>query len=510
MPSLLKRRDFLKLAALLPLFGISSSTPSPRPWSHHSSGRPPNILILVFDTLSARHLSLEGYSRDTTPNLARFASRSTVYHAHHSAGSFTTPGTASLLTGMYPWSHRAFHIQGTVASELEANNMFQLLGDKGYHRAAFTHNVVVSSLLYQFRSAIDSLTPARDLSLVDDSVAEWLFPNDLTPAVHSESLLSRRGDTPSSSLFLYHAYRFLIARQAESIQDEYGHRFPRGVPSHHNAFFLLEDATDWTIGQLTAMPQPFLAYYHFIPPHDPYTPPREFIGRFDDGWTPPRKPFHPLTDGVPQRDLDGARREYDEFVAYVDAEFGRLYDLMQGAGVMDSTYVLVTSDHGELFERGIWNHITPVLFEPVVHVPLLVAQPGQHARRDVYHPTSCVDVLPTLLHLAGVPRPAWCEGEILPFIGAEQPSPDRSIFLVDAKRNGKYGPLQTYSAGVIRDRFKLVSYLGYEAYDNVHELYDLREDPEELSNLYSADNAVAVALKAVLDDQLAKANQLFV
>ena len=65
--------------------------------------------------------------------------------------------------------------------------------------------------------------------------------------------------------------------------------------------------------------------------------------------------------------------------------------------MLDDTYVIVTSDHGEMFERGIRGHVTPTLYEPVIRVPLLIAKPGQREREDVYAPTSCVDLLPTLL-----------------------------------------------------------------------------------------------------------------
>ena len=106
---LFSRRDFLKLSALIP---ISAALP---PWAkklHFSEkiseiNSPTNIIIVLFDAMSARNLSVYGYPRNTTPNLVRFASRANVYHSHYSAGNFTTPGTTSLLTGLYPWTHRA-------------------------------------------------------------------------------------------------------------------------------------------------------------------------------------------------------------------------------------------------------------------------------------------------------------------------------------------------------------------------------------------------------------------
>jgi len=80
-----------------------------------------------------------------------------VFHSHYASGNFTTPGTGSLLTGTYPWSHQALHIQGTVLDEFRNKNIFSLLGEKGYFRIGFSHNIVATSLLDQFRLDIDTL-----------------------------------------------------------------------------------------------------------------------------------------------------------------------------------------------------------------------------------------------------------------------------------------------------------------------------------------------------------------
>jgi len=510
MPTSLPRRDFIKFLAMWPLFTV---WPPPERTLGHTSQpgghRLPNILILVFDTFSAYHIPFYGYRRQTTPNLSRFANRATVFHSHYASGNFTTPGTASLLTGTYPWSHQALHIQGTVLEEFRNKNIFSLLGEKGYFRIGFSHNIVATSLLDQFRLDIDNFTKTRELCLVDNYLADRLFPKDFTPAVHGESLIFRRGDTYSSSLFLYEVYRFWTSIQMKLLTKQYGELFPRGIPNNHNLVFMLETAIDWTMRQLEKAPQPFLAYMHFLPPHDPYTTRREFVDRFDDGWNPLPKPFHPLSDSQPDQRLNQKRREYDEYIAYADAEFGRLYDFMDRNGILDNTYVIFTSDHGELFERGVWGHITPVLFEPVIRVPLLISKPGQQKKQDVYTHTSCVDILPTLLHLSGINKPDWCEGEVLPSIAEEKPAAERSIFCLEAKSNSKHAPLRKRTVSLIRDRYKLVHYLGYKEYDDIYEMYDLNDDPEELNNIYSSRKSVASDLQALLNEQLIKVNRRF-
>ena len=87
MPKL-NRRDFLKLTALTSgAVAFSTFAPPHILTSPDQKG----IIIFVFDAMSARNLSVYGYPRQTTPNLERFAARSTIYHAHNSAGNYTTP-----------------------------------------------------------------------------------------------------------------------------------------------------------------------------------------------------------------------------------------------------------------------------------------------------------------------------------------------------------------------------------------------------------------------------------
>src|SRR5215469_249685 len=509
METKLPRRDFMKFLAMLPLLAVTRSEAGLKHTSPRGGQSLPNILILVFDAFSAYHSPLYGYRRQTTPYLSRFANRAIVFHSHYAGGNYTTPGTASLLTGTYPWSHRALHIQSTVLDEFRHKNIFSLLGEKGYFRISFSHNIVAMSFLDQFRSAIDNFTNTRELCLADNYLADRLFPKDFTPAVHGESLISRRGDTYSSSLFLYELYRLWTSIQMKNLIKQYGELFPRGIPQNHNLVFMLEAAIDWTMRQLERAPRPFLAYLHFLPPHDPYTTRREFVGQFDDGWNPPPKPFHPLSDREPDQRLNQRRREYDEYIAYVDAEFGRLHQFMDRNGILNNTYVIFTSDHGELFERGVWGHITPVLFEPVIRVPLLISKPGQQTREDVHTPTSCVDILPTLLHVAGIDKPDWCEGEVLPSIAEQKPSPERTIFCLEAKSNSRYGPLRKRTVSVISGRYKLVHYLGYNGYDDQYEMYDLTDDPEELDNIYPFRKSAAADLQAFLRERLIRADRRF-
>jgi arylsulfatase A-like enzyme len=510
MSATINRRDFLKLAGALGL--LSGAAPAALERLSHPVASPqkPNILVIVFDALSAEHLSFFGYPRETTPNLARFAERSIVYRNHQAGGNFTSPGTASLLTGTLPWTHRAFHLHGVIAEEVIHHNIFNVFKDQGYYRTGISHNLLVTSLLHQFGADLDRFHRTRELCLVDDQIADRAFIKDMDVAFWGEWLALRGGDAPPGSIFLSQAHRLMRALHKRQFGRDYNKLFPRGIPNLHNLLFIPEHATTWIMDQLTTMPQPYLAYFHLLPPHEPYTTRADFIDRFKDGWKPEPKPVIRFSQNKPEGLILKDRREYDEYLAYADHEFGVLYDFMLANGVLDNTIVVFTADHGELFERGVIGHVTPVLYQPVVQVPLLISIPGMTTRTDVYSPTSCIDVLPSLLHLTGQPIPAWCEGQVLPAINPSQPDPDRTIFTLEAKSNPKMAPMNKATVAMTKGRYKLINYRGYQNHEDVYELYDMENDPDQLEELYQTQPGLAESLRDELQAKLTDVNQPYI
>jgi arylsulfatase A-like enzyme len=512
MGSPLRRRDFLKWLSILPLVPLlrQEGCLSTAPITTSQSQETPNVFLILFDTLSARNLSIYGYHRETAPNIARFAERAIVYHSHHTAGNFTTPSTASLLTGTYPWTHRAFHHAGVVAEGQEHRNLFSLFGDS-YNRIVYPHNLWVDLLVDRFREAVDVYIKPGRFSLSDDTFYS-LFATDTDVAFRSfEDFLFRKVSFPGS-LFLSLAYELGMLFYRRVGLREYRDLYPRGVPALgiYDVYFLLEQVIDGVIALLRSARQPILAYFHFFPPHEAYCPRHEYIGIFNDGRTAVAKEPHFLSPRLSERVLNQHRTEYDEYVAYVDAEFGRLYDFMDETGLLDNSYVVLTSDHGQLFERGVHGHDTSLLYEPVIHVPLLFSKPGQQDREDVYTPTCCVDLLPTLLHIAGQGIPDWCEGQVLPRLGGKDGNEERSVFSVEAKTNPKQSPLIRGTVALIKGQHKLIHYFGYSGYENKYELYNLADDPEELDNLYLLSSAVAADLQSELEEKLREVNQPYI
>jgi arylsulfatase A-like enzyme len=504
----LSRREFLQLAAISSLgLAFPRFTLAPDASQAPSNGK--NILIIVFDALSARNISLYGYSRETMPNLARLSERAIVYRRHFAGGPFTTPGTASLLTGTLPWTHRAIQHNGRIAESLTSRNIFNAF--PAYFRIAYTHNPLVNTLFDQLSGDMETYVPRDRLFLSSDGLVERLYKEDEDIATVSwVRTIKRKEEGFSYSLYLSHLYEYYRERQIKNLKP----LFPRGLPNiSGDNYFLLEQSTDWLRDQLDGLPQPFLGYFHFLPPHFPYKTHRDFFGQFEkDGFSPPQKPEDPLTQRKSPDNLLRWRSWYDEFILYVDREFGRLFSYLEESGLLESTWVLFTSDHGEMFERGISGHLTSVLFQPLVHIPLLVFEPGRQRGMDIEMPTSAIDVLPTLLQASGQSRPEWAEGTVLPPFASSSPDPERSLYAVQAKESDPAAPLTQATLTHVKGRYKLMYFFGFERLGGSGErvlLYDLEADPEELKDLYPGQKALGDELLAELKAKLAEADHPF-
>lgn len=499
----LSRRDVLKVLACLPV-SLASKKNLSGYHTNKNSGKfsLPNVLIVVLDTLSAQHMSLYGYCRETTPNITRFAEQATVYHRHYATGNFTTPGTGSLLTSTYPWTHRGLHGSGTLLEPYGNKNLFSLFASD-CHVVTYTHNALVVFLLAQMQAGIDTLIPMHNLALQENTVSGKLPLDNYAIGDWSETLIRGRGQIPSS-LFLSLFEPFLVHNRISS--KEVIKRFPYGIPlaNQDARYFLLEDVIDWIIRSEGSLPQPYLGYFHLMPPHEPYCPRREFVGAFEDNWLPPQKQHHFFSESISFDQLIEWRQYYDEYLAYADAEFGRLIEGLKRGGRLEDTYLILTSDHGQLFERGIHGHMTPVMYEPLLHIPLVISSPNQRKRQDVYSLTSAVDILPSLLNIMGKPIPDWCEGELLPRLGGKD-SPDRQVFALEAKESSKWEYLRKGTVAMLKGCYKLIHYFGYPGHDNIDELYNLEDNPEEMNNQADTHPTLVAEFKQSIKEKMVQA-----
>jgi arylsulfatase A-like enzyme len=509
----LSRREFLKTSAAIvagTAFAGASSYLQSLPYQDASK---PNILILVFDAMSARHLSLYGYERDTTPNLKKFAERAIVYHNHYSGGNFTTTGTASMLTGLNPWTHRAINYRGMVDRQLTDRNLFQLIG-KEYTRVAFTQNLWADILLSQFEPDIDIHLPCDSYSqFIHSSIQPDDLPSDRRMAYYAfQDFTNLRVDDPDAfpgSLLLASTD---LARALAPNRKHVSGEYPRGLPTNYDYSYENASVLDGIAEIITSSlvySEPFLAYFHLWSPHDPYNARKDFVGMFEADLQLQAKPRHPFSGGHhSERVLRKNRREYDEFIADLDAEFGRLISKLERSGVLQNSYVIVTSDHGELFERGESGHASALMYAPVTHIPLVISAPQQSTRSDVHSLTSNVDLLPTILQIVGRDIPPWMEGKLLPGLGGTEDA-ERSMYPMMGKDNAAFRPITHATFVLIKGAYELLYYTGYPDHADLFELYHLKDDPHELQNLFSKDITTASHMKDELLAAISAANRNF-
>jgi arylsulfatase A-like enzyme len=504
----LSRREFLKLISLAPV-GIYSR-PLLKLAKTTNDVNLKNIIIIVFDAWSQHHVSLYGYPRPTMPNLEAFAEKATVFHNHYSTGTFTSPSASTILTGLHPWSHRVFQLGAGVTSAHAGHTIFSALSST-HSTLAFAQNKFADQLLYQ------------DGKNLDDHVRNWSF-NIQNTKLYSASIFKKdarmafagfvdniltMSDEFASSLFFDPLYQLQLLRHRLQDTEKYKINYPRGLPDA-TEFFVLPDVVDGAISLLKEIQQPTLAYFHFYPPHEPYTPTAQFFDSFiNDGWTAPAKPIHELSYGkYAAEKLQRARRYYDEYIASWDNEVKRLFQFLQESGLTQNSYIVVTADHGELFERGEQGHWTKMIYDPIIHIPLIILSPGQESRQDVHTITSSVDILPTVAHLTGNPMPDWVEGKLLPKFGGDADE-GRSVFSMDAKFNSAFGPLVNYAMSLTRDRHRLIHYSYRRDNYDKYEFYDLDSDPEELKDLYPSQPSLAKQMQDEMMQKVVDVNKPF-
>jgi len=249
-------------------------------------------------------------------------------------------------------------------------------------------------------------------------------------------------------------------------------------------------------------PRPFFLYVHTMEPHAPYTPSDEDLRPFAvDGYRGPTDTRSLLRLGqlgtLDPAGLAFLRSRYRGEVRQNDRAFGGLLDGLESRGLAGATAVVFTADHGEEFlEHGGTEH-AKTLYQELVRVPLVVRLPGgpkRGARERA--PAQQIDLMPTLLSLAGLP-PGALPGRDLTLTLTGQPPPELPPLLFSEERFGVVDKL-SIRAGDLKLIFNNDGPALWRAGSHL-ELYDLARDPVEKVNLVARRPIAAVFLQRRLE-----------
>ena len=475
-PLMFTRAVAWTLPIMLVGFGIAS------PWLYHrvldsehraikslpSSSKTPNVVVIVLDTVRADHLSLHGYERATSPNLARIASQGVRFDQARSAAPWTLPSHASLLTGRWPFQ--------LAADEDHAMNrayptLAETLSRKGYATAGFVANTYYCNAAY----GLD-----RGFARYED--------ND-------ENLQVNAGEWVRAS-----ALGRLATRAAASFEW----CPPLEANEGKNAERLNRDALTWIDANRS---RPFFVFLNYLDAHDPYLLPEGNHKQFGIRPTSPEdfatlRGWHDSNkQNVTAHQTDLVRDAYDDCIAYLDDQIGKLYDDLAKRNLLANTLIVITSDHGEqLGEHRLYGHGRS-LYRQELHVPLIVVAPGGPKGLAVTEPASLRDVPATVMDVVGGAQndvfpgvslaEAWNGGVLGPVLSEVAHRPKTS------SKNPNRPPAWRGPMDAIVEGTKVY----IRNADGREELYDLASDPDEshdLSKNHGAD-ASLVPFRATLD-----------
>jgi len=309
-----------------------------------------NVILVVFDTLRADHTQPYGYPKETTPFLNRLASRGAAVAEMVATYPATLTSHWSIFTGLFPARHGVYP---GIKAKVPTDDLAIQFQTAGYRTAAFTEGGYVHSL-FGFGEGFDVYHNGPDVALGTFS--------------------GKAADT-------------------------------------------FERARRW-IGQNKEAQ--FFVFLHTYKVHAPYTPSERYRLKFDPGYEGRWKEAYPVDSAfaINNGETELTRRELDHLVALYDAEireldedFQHLWKALDGMGALRDSIVVITADHGEdLMEHG-WLHHGTTLYDPALLVPFIVVAPGVvPAGAWLACQRSLVDLMPTVLELAGIPVPSGLDG----------------------------------------------------------------------------------------------------
>lgn len=440
----------------------------------------PNIYLITIDALRADGMSVYGYSRKTTPYLDKLAQRSFTFDYNFANSNFTTPATASIETGKIPWSHGIYQGGGFLRGENKEETLAATLKDRGYYTAMVTSNLLAAPFRHRTLESYDATEYATPSGLTGLRMTASNFLNSNAQFTLNFSLL-RFANPLATGLD-----RIFLGANYPSPAEEVFARAEKLVATHesvHHPVFL------WT---------------HIFPPHDPYWVPTAYQRHFvSQGTTDYGKFMVPDPKNVKRGlTVQQLRDAYDEMVLYADYSVGEFLAWLDQTGRLDPSIVIISSDHGELFDHGRLAHGGLDLYNGVIRVPLLIHLPGQSKTVRVETASQQADLLATVLDLIGSPVPKWTDGRSLKPLMEGANVGDRYIFSMNLEPNRSFDPITKGAIAVIDDQYKYVRHMQ----SGKEELFQYRTDAAEERNLSQSDPEVAGRMRGVLLKKLQEVN----
>lgn len=415
-----------------------------------------NLVLITVDTLRADHLGCYGYRLETSPTIDALAKSGVRFADATVQWPKTWPSMASMLTGTYPDTNG---IRLSPRRPLPPANvtLAEMLKDAGYRTAAVVSNANLSRH-FAFDQGFEHFVEA------------W-------------------------------AARF----KSETGESEFRNS-PGLVKKYADATFVTDEAIRW-VGEIPA-DQPFMLWAHYMEPHGPYIPPQKYATLFAGQYASKRLTVKEIPHYQLQYDTASTHlitdhgfymAQYDREIRYLDDELGRLFDALDRTGRREQTLVVFTADHGEsLGEHDYYFEHGRVPYQTTGQVPWIMSLPGRLPADEVLPmPVGLIDLVPTVLEILGLDRPASVEGVSLYATLRGESSEAPPFVYMEA---GRYEPSQL----VVRwGPWKLVHFRHPRDRDELKRgefaLFNLHVDPGEVHDVGAAHPDVVESMRRALD-----------
>lgn len=413
----------------------------------------PNVLILFTDQQRFDTLACAGYPHMKTPNLDRLASEGMLCQQAYSSNPVCMPARHDLMTG-YPARVHGYYANGESQriKDYAVPTLPRVMSDHGYRTVA-VGKMHFSPVREHHGFSEMLLMEELPQNRTDDQYAMYLQANDY-------------GEVQNLHGVRPHIYHYPQNAQTDE--------------AHHGTAWVADTAIDWLH---TNGDDPFFMVCGFIHPHPPWDIPTECNGWYDEDTLPmpvarSRTPldgndFNPwFGDGDSPSLIKKTKAAYYTAVSMVDKHAGRILDYLRQQGKLDNTFVIFTSDHGEmLYDKGYFSK--EVGYEGAAHIPMLLRYPSRiqagTSRQDF---ADLLDIFPTCMDACNID-----------YHGYHQPLYGQSLLQHD--ENPRTHQISASGKGdrrwvMVRDKhYKYI----YNYNGGYEELYDMSSSQDETQNL---------------------------
>ena len=403
-----------------------------------------NVILVSFDALQAAHVGSLGYSRKVTPTIDAMAKEGFNFTNNISTASWTVPASMTWFTGVYPSEHR---LTNKFAVFNPPNNVLSNL------RKLSPELVTLAEVLKQNGYATGGFTGNAGVSGMfgyDQGFDTYFYEKGKFGSMGvsiPKALEWLKGNNGKKFFMFLHGY------------DCHG----QGIPEGGFDFRFVDKGYD-----------------------------RKFTGSKEEQEALREEGLEKGATSLREEDMKFWRAIYDEKIQRTDALFKKFLVEYEKMGLMDKTIFVLTSDHGtEFHEHKRFDHGFS-LYNELIHVPLVIKLPKVKAGKVIKDQVSSLDVMPTILDLLDVKMPDNARNQLRGRSLA--PAFKGKIVSKDVYSETDYRQY-TYKRSIItKDGWKFI----YTLENKSRELYNLKKDPKELTNLMDKEPRIAYELEQKL------------